>query len=56
VKLARLRRPNALYSPSYADFRFRANAVMLLDLGHTLREEYIQEEWGWIGNPVLESI
>jgi hypothetical protein len=28
------------------DFRSSANAVMLLDLGHTLRGEHIWEEWG----------
>jgi hypothetical protein len=33
-------------SPSYVHFRSRAKAVMLLDLGHTLREEHIWEEWG----------
>jgi hypothetical protein len=33
-------------SPSYADFRSRAKAVMLLDLGHTLRGEHTREEWG----------
>jgi hypothetical protein len=31
---------------SYADFRSRVNAAMLLDLGHTLRGEHIREEWG----------
>jgi hypothetical protein len=34
-------------------FRYRANAAMLLDLGHTIRGEHIQEEWG---NPKLESV
>jgi hypothetical protein len=34
-----------LCSPSYADFRSRANAAMLLDLGHKLRGEHIWEEW-----------
>jgi hypothetical protein len=46
VRFARLRRPKIVCSPSYEDFRFRENAVMLLDLGHTLRGEHIQEEWG----------
>jgi hypothetical protein len=31
-------------SPSYADFRPKTNAVMSLDMGHTLRGEHIQEE------------
>jgi hypothetical protein len=35
-----------LCSPSYADFRSRANEAMLLDLGHTLSGEHIREEWG----------
>jgi hypothetical protein len=29
-----------------ADFRSRANAAMLLDLGHMTRGEHICEEWG----------
>jgi hypothetical protein len=33
------------WAPSYAHFRSRANAAMLLDLDHTLRGEHIQEEW-----------
>jgi hypothetical protein len=33
-------------SPSYVDFRSSANAAMLLDLGHTLRGEHMQEDWG----------
>jgi hypothetical protein len=44
VKLARLRRPKIIFSPSYADFRPKINAVILVDMGHTLRREYIQEE------------
>jgi hypothetical protein len=40
-RLARLRRPKIVCSPSYADFRSRAKAAMLLDLGHTLRGEHI---------------
>jgi hypothetical protein len=41
VKLARLRRPKIICSPSYADFRSKTNAVILLDMGHTLRGEHI---------------
>jgi hypothetical protein len=44
VKLARLRRPKIICSPSYADFRPKTNAVILLDMGHTLRGEHVQEE------------
>jgi hypothetical protein len=40
-----VRRPKIVCSPSYADFRSRAKAVILLDLGHTLRGEHIREEW-----------
>jgi hypothetical protein len=46
AKLARLRRPKVICSPSYVDFRSSTKAVMLLDLGHTLRAEHIWEEWG----------
>jgi hypothetical protein len=45
MRLARLRRPKIVCSPSYADFRSRAKAVMLSDLGHTLRGKHIWEEW-----------
>jgi hypothetical protein len=54
--LARLKRPKIVCYPSYADFRSRANAAMLLDLGHTPRGEHIQEVLGYIGNPKLESV
>jgi hypothetical protein len=33
-------------SPWYADFRPKTNAVTLLDMGHTVREERVQEEYG----------
>jgi hypothetical protein len=46
VKLARLRRPKITCSPSYVDFRSRANIAMWLDLDHMIRGEYIQEVWG----------
>jgi hypothetical protein len=44
-----------LCTPSYTDFRSIANAVMLLDLGHTLGGEHIREEWRSVGNTKLES-
>jgi hypothetical protein len=44
VKLARLRKPKVICSPAYADFTSKTNAVILLDLGHTLRGEHIQDE------------
>jgi hypothetical protein len=46
ARLARLRRPKIVCSPSYADFRSRANPAMWLDLGHMIRGEHIQEVWG----------
>jgi hypothetical protein len=39
----RLRRPKIICSPSYADFRSRANAAMWLDLDHMTRVEHIRE-------------
>jgi hypothetical protein len=39
VKLARLRRPKIVCSPSYVDFRPKTYAV-ILDMGHTLRGTY----------------
>jgi hypothetical protein len=40
----RLRRPNIAYSPSYVYYKPKTNAVILLDMGHTLRGECIQKE------------
>jgi hypothetical protein len=37
------------------EFRPKTNALILLDMGHRLRGEYIQEEQGKVGNPKLES-
>jgi hypothetical protein len=45
-KLAKLRRPKIICSHSYVDYRPKTNAVILLDMGHTLRGERIQEEEG----------
>jgi hypothetical protein len=44
AKLARLRRTKIACSSSYADYRPKTNAVILLDMGHMLRGEHIQEE------------
>jgi hypothetical protein len=44
AKVARLRRPKIICSLSYADFRSKTNAVILLDMGHMLRGEHVQEE------------
>jgi hypothetical protein len=43
VRSARLRRPKIICSPSYLDFRSRANAAVLLDLDHMIKGEHIQE-------------
>jgi hypothetical protein len=43
ARLARLRRPKLVCSPSYVDFRSRANAAMWLDLDHMTSGEHIQE-------------
>jgi hypothetical protein len=51
VKIARLRRPKIICSPSYVDFRPKTNAVILLDMGHMLRGEI-----GKVGNPKFESV
>jgi hypothetical protein len=37
VKLARLKRPKAACSPSYADYKLKTNAAILWDMGHTNR-------------------
>jgi hypothetical protein len=42
--LTRLRRPKISCFPSYVDYRPKTNAVILLDMGHTLRGECTQEE------------
>jgi hypothetical protein len=46
ARLGRLRRPKFICSPSHVDFRLRANAAILLDLGHILRGEHISEVRG----------
>jgi hypothetical protein len=45
-EVSQAQKPNIVCSPSYADFRSRANVAMLLDLGHTLSGEHIREELG----------
>jgi hypothetical protein len=43
-KVSQSQRPKMICSLSYADFRPKTNAVLLLDMGHMLRGECIQEE------------
>jgi hypothetical protein len=42
-KISQAQRPKIPCSPSYADYRPKTNAVILLDMGHTLRGDYAQE-------------
>jgi hypothetical protein len=46
VKLARLTSQKTVCSPSYVDKRSKIHAVILLDMGYTLRGKHIQEEQG----------
>jgi hypothetical protein len=46
VKLARLRKPKIVCSPSDAVYSHKTNAVILLDMGHTLRGEPSWEKEG----------
>jgi hypothetical protein len=41
-----LRKPKLACSPSYVDYRSKTNAVILLDMGHTLGGEHTWEEEG----------
>jgi hypothetical protein len=43
LNIVRFRRPNIPCSLSYVDYRPETNAVLLLDMGHTLRGESTQE-------------
>jgi hypothetical protein len=51
ARSARLRRPKIVCSPSYVDFRSRANEAMWMDLGHMIRWEHTREIWGLVRNP-----
>jgi hypothetical protein len=56
VKLARLRKPKIACSPSYADYRPETNAVILLEMGHTLRGECTRRNRGKKGNLKLDVV
>jgi hypothetical protein len=43
-EVSQVQRPKLTCSPSYADYRPETNAVILLDMGHTLRGEHTQED------------
>jgi hypothetical protein len=44
MKLVRLRRPKITCSPSFANYRPKTNAVILLAMCYTLRGEHAWEE------------
>jgi hypothetical protein len=52
-EVSQAQKAKIVFSPSYVDFRPKTNAVILLDMGHTLRGEHVQEEEG---NLKLESV
>jgi hypothetical protein len=43
-KVSQAQRPKIACSPSYVDYRPKTNAVILLDMGHTLRREHTLEK------------
>jgi hypothetical protein len=44
IILSEVARPKITCSPSYADYRPKTNAVILLDMGHTQRGECAGEQ------------
>jgi hypothetical protein len=46
TRLAWLRRPKIVCSPSYADIRSRANTKRELDFDHMIGREHTREVWG----------
>jgi hypothetical protein len=44
LREVRLRRPKISCSPSYADYRSKTNADILLDVDHTLRGEHAKKK------------
>jgi hypothetical protein len=43
-EVSQAQKPKITCSPSYVDYRPKTNAVILLHMGHTLREEHTWEE------------
>jgi hypothetical protein len=43
LRLARPRRPKIVCSPSYVDFRSRANTTRGLDFDHMMRQEHTRD-------------
>jgi hypothetical protein len=56
VKLAKLKRPKIVCSPSYANFRLKTIAVILLDKGHMLRGDAYRRNREREGILKLESV
>jgi hypothetical protein len=56
INEVRLKRPKITCSPSYADYRPRTNAVIVLDMGHTLRGDSTPEEEGKGRKQKVESV
>jgi hypothetical protein len=42
-EVSQVQRPKATSSPSYANYRLKTNAVILLDMGHTLGGDHARE-------------
>jgi hypothetical protein len=42
-KVSQVQKAKIICFPSYVDFRFKTNAIILLYMGHTLRGGHIQE-------------
>jgi hypothetical protein len=55
-EVTRFRRPNMVCSPSYVDYRLKTNAVILLDMGYTLRGEWYRRNTERNGNLKLGSV
>jgi hypothetical protein len=49
-EVTQLQKPKITCSPSYADYRPKTNAVILLNMGHTPKGECIQEDRERKGN------
>jgi hypothetical protein len=45
-EVTQVQRPKVSRSPSYEDYRHKTSAVILLEIGHTIRGERAQEEQG----------
>jgi hypothetical protein len=55
-KVSQAQKTIIICSPSYADFRSRANTAMWLNLGYVISWEHIREVWRQIRNQKHDSI